>query len=352
MNSPYNEHKILMHPKHLEMLGEGILTSPITLEVDPADGFCNFKCGHCCFQSHKKKAPIFIDRKKLFFVLGEAKIMGSKAVEFVGGGEPTTHPEIALLIKDAHSLGYEVGVVTNGFLLEKLFLVANLCTYIRISLDAGNPETFRKVHGVNGFSTVLKNITGLTAYMSKKNIGISYLITELNADIDEMERAVRIVKDLDLGYIVFKPASVKKSLPGEFWLKALGNIKLLKKAYSTTPVYGYDDFPSRWDYLSTKRDYGNFCWAKPLNCVIMADGNIPLCFLHRRDKKKIIGNIYKDSFRNIWSGERHRVLWKKQSVYNCPYPCKFDGPNRLISMMRNGGACFSNKIKVPHPNFF
>ncbi len=326
--------------------------APLTIEIDPADGFCNFRCGHCCFNSYSQSNPTFINSKRLAEVLADAKSLGARAVEFVGGGEPTTHPEIALLVETAHKLGYEIGFVTNGYLLERIFSVARYCTYVRISLDAGYPETFAKVHGVDGFDEVLENIGRLGSYMPSRDIGLSFLISAYNPTLKEMDRAVNIVRELGLGYIVFKPAHLERPLPKEFWQVVLENIKKLKSRYPGVNVYGGFEFPSRWKYLSNKRDYGSFCWVKPLNCVIMANGDIPLCFLYRRHKDKTIGNIYSDDFRDIWFGSRHLEMWKSQRVETCPYPCKFDGPNRIVSSIARGVALSVCTGTVKHSNFF
>lgn len=82
-----------------------------------------------------------------------------KSVEFSGGGEPTTHPDIIEIIRHAKSLGLNIGIVTNGNSLEKLFPVLDAFTFIRISLDAATKDKYQFVHGVNTFESVINNIS-------------------------------------------------------------------------------------------------------------------------------------------------------------------------------------------------
>ncbi|MDI6414467.1 radical SAM protein [Solobacterium moorei] len=94
--------------------------------------------------------------KNLLNELADLKV---KSVEFSGGGEPTTHPDIIEIIRHAKSLGLNIGIVTNGNSLEKLFPVLDAFTFIRISLDAATKDKYQFVHGVNTFESVINNIS-------------------------------------------------------------------------------------------------------------------------------------------------------------------------------------------------
>jgi MoaA/NifB/PqqE/SkfB family radical SAM enzyme len=60
--------------------------------------------------------------------------LGAETVEITGGGEPMMHPHINEIILYASMLGYEVGLITNGTLLDKLNVGKNL-KWIRISAN-------------------------------------------------------------------------------------------------------------------------------------------------------------------------------------------------------------------------
>ena len=93
-------------------------------------------------------------------MLNELADLKVKSVEFSGGGEPTTHPDIIEIIRHEKSLGLNIGIVTNGNSLEKLFPVLDAFTFIRISLDAATTkDKYQFVHGVNTFESVINNIS-------------------------------------------------------------------------------------------------------------------------------------------------------------------------------------------------
>ena len=149
--SPFVQTKAFFHHNKIEELRNNSIVAPVTCEIDLVDGFCNNKCKHCFFGTNNKATPVFMDTEVIKRTIKELSEMGTKAVEFTGGGEPTTHPDISEIIKYAYDLGLDVGVVTNGLLLNKLNEVVKCLTFIRVSVDAGSRETYKVVHGLDKF---------------------------------------------------------------------------------------------------------------------------------------------------------------------------------------------------------
>lgn len=125
--------KILYHTGHLNDVKRKGIIRPITIDVNPS-GYCNGKCSFCTQTNIDK---VFIKYEPLMKALKLYKQAGAESIEWTGGGEPTLHPRINNMILESKSLGYEMGMITNGLLLdEKLSTEAmQSLTWLRVSLN-------------------------------------------------------------------------------------------------------------------------------------------------------------------------------------------------------------------------
>ena len=89
----------------------------------------------------------------------EAKKLGTKAISFTGGGEPTIHKDYLELIKFTNEIGFDVGTITNGSAITERnvdTIIENL-QWIRISMAGGDAESYSKVQGVDQFEKIVSN---------------------------------------------------------------------------------------------------------------------------------------------------------------------------------------------------
>ena len=107
-------------------------------------------------------------------------------------------------------------------------------TWIRISLDAGNEESYNKLRVTNknnDFKTVIENINQLIKVKKKTNsnmcIGVGFVVTKDN--YQEVLEFSDIFKNLDVDYCQFKPEIIqieregsmdrsKEQISSNFWL--------------------------------------------------------------------------------------------------------------------------------------
>ncbi len=357
ISNPYDPKKILAHPERLRAILTGKIVYPVTLEVDPTDGVCNGFCPHCCFEKFGDK-PVFIKIKPLFKILEKVAKRGVLAVELVGGTEPTMHKEIADIIKAIFDCGLQAGLVTNGILLKKVFPVASKLTFLRVSLDAGSRKTYYQVHGIDCFEKVVKNIELLAGnYMSPKKVGLAFLCLPQNSSQSEINSVIELGIKLKLGYVVFRPAILPKNWPS-YYLKTVS-----QKILSAQKRYGkkiniFSSAKERWQRSKAKkRQDSGLCYACNLTGVIMADGNMPFCNLFRGKKNFYLGNIYRQSFSEIWEGKRHLELLKSVDISACPVLCKANDYRKVILDYKDDLLGVQEKgksLKITasvHPNF-
>ena len=356
ITNPYNPEKILAHPQRLKTILHGKkIAYPVTIELDPTDGICNSNCFHCCFQKFGDK-PVFIKTKPLFKTLKSVSKNGVKAIELVGGTEPTMHPDISLIIETITGLGLQTGLITNGILLNKVFSVAPKLTFLRISLDAGCPETYHKTHGIDCFDKVIKNIKLLIdKHLDSQKVGLAFLCLPQNSSQEEILSAVKLAVSMKLGYIVFRPAILVRAWDTKY-LNLVGQRIALAKENFGRQIKIYSSVSGRWQAArKQKRHHCGSCLTRNLTGIIMADGNVPFCNLHRGCQNSYLGNIYEQSFSDIWQGEKHRALLKTLDISNCPVPCKADDYRKILLTYQK--ELLSPYPKLPqispqaHPNF-
>ncbi|RPI81422.1 MAG: radical SAM protein, partial [Chloroflexi bacterium] len=88
----------------------------------------------------------------------------TKSVDFTGGGEPLTNPDLLYMIEQAKSASCEVGFSTNCVRLlpdvSKKLIELGL-DWISFSVDAATPEKYERIRQGAKFETITTNIVAL-----------------------------------------------------------------------------------------------------------------------------------------------------------------------------------------------
>jgi hypothetical protein len=111
-----NTTKLLKHLDKLQVLQDGGNPSPVMAHISIINA-CNLTCSFCCFANRDMKDRLPLDRIKK--ALDAFKKIGVTGVEYTGGGEPTIHPDFEEIIRYTHSLGFKIGLCTNGARIGK-----------------------------------------------------------------------------------------------------------------------------------------------------------------------------------------------------------------------------------------
>lgn len=163
---------------------------------------CNFSCRMCYVhlnadQLNGQKILSVDIWKDLMHQAWEAGMIGATLT----GGECLAYPGFEELFLYLHSLGCQVTVLTNGFLLDDRkirFFKEHMPSRIRITLYGWNDDVYERVTGQRAFSMVIRNIR------KAKDAGLPISISvtpNIYLGEDVME-TVRLAKSLDRGAIV------------------------------------------------------------------------------------------------------------------------------------------------------
>ncbi len=342
MNNFLDSHKINYHTRQIADMFDGKLEAPIYVEISPT-GICNHKCLFCHYNylGHEGK----FKKGKMLELVKELATMGVKSLVFAGNGEPTLHIDTIEAIQLAHSLGVDVALSTNGALLkeEHFEILANCLTWIRFSFNAGSVENYAYVHQTKSddFSKVVENIKKLKFVKSELNskitIGTQYVLIPENKDL-VLEHG-KMLKGLGVDY--FSVKHFYNHSHNEF--EVVENIEdtFIEELSKESQKLCTDDFSfivRSTSNLSSQRVYDK-CYGLEFIVFIDENGDVYSCFSHQYDKKTIMGNIFENSFKDIWNSAQ-----KKDSIdyinncitkNNCQPNCRHHQINNYLWELKN-----------------
>ena len=298
--------KIYYYLDQVEKLERGEYVPPITVEIDPSNK-CMLKCGFCMFENYRECSNELLDFDIYTSLLHD--LQGTKSITFTGGGEPLMNPNFNKMAKLAKNWGFQIGLVTNGVLLDRVENPEDFL-FIRVSLDAHNAEDYKKVKGVDYFDRVIENVAG--AIKRNKIIGLSYVVCPDNNK--DLYKAEDLATKLGVAYLQIKPA------------------------YINDDIYSDFKYPDGRPTISTMRHRPKDnmpCTIAALVGIIGADANVYYCCQHRGVDKFKLGSLKDESFTELWK----QRLGLKPDVSLCP-SCRYMNYTRAYKKILEDGDLF------------
>lgn len=345
----FNPLKVLNHWQALNDIIRGSNPYPISCEIDPSN-LCNHDCIWCINGKFRKSNKVSIPRDLIFRVIKEMAKRGVKSVAFTGGGEPFMNPATTDAIRLAKSLKMDVGLVTNGELLDlaKCKAIINNCSYVRISLDAATERTHRLVHASKScpkgaFKRIVNNIgmlVGLRNKTKKKiTIGAGYLVSIYN--YREIAKAAQLLRGLGVDYMQIRPAfmlgkQLSKKIRAETEKLIRKAIKFSDSNFHVIPILHRFD-----EVVNLDRAYDR-CYGHGLVGVVAGNAKMYICCQLRGMEEFCIGDLTKESFSKIWRGTKRKEVIKKINLDRC-LPCRYNKYNELLYYLASK--------ERPHKNF-
>ena len=303
--SLFSSSKLQYHSSTVHRWCQKKTIAPILLEIDPTLA-CDHSCPDCTYPNHNSKT---LTQEQLLSLIQDAHNIGIPAIQFTGGGEPLLHPHLAEAYRLACSLDIHLGLITNGQTLDRYNLdemVTNF-DWIRISLDAGTPETYKRKHGNNAdFNRTVSNLHALAKAKrytyAKCRIGAAYLMSI--HDTNDVYHAMDLTRDLD--YLQIRPYRGSRFDPRSI-LDASDHVM-----YSE----------HRYDHMHIPRSYTQ-CHAPDFVWAVGADYKLyPCC-----DTK-----YTPHAIRDLSDKTRYSFSTYPGTIYpECPQPCRHDANNQYLS---------------------
>lgn len=191
---------------------------PRALNVE-LNNVCNHKCSFCAYPLMERDAGN-INKEKLEKWLREAYSLGSRELGLHSGAEPFASKQLEHFVAVAKQIGYEyVYISTNGSLAtpERMRKIIDAgIDSIKFSINAGDRETYKSVHGKDDFRRVIEHLRFARAYRGEKAkpyLAISFVITELTKNtVDSLRQLTSGLVD---EFITLQEQNLSGQLPSE-----------------------------------------------------------------------------------------------------------------------------------------
>lgn len=338
--------KLIYHIPRVHKWLEGKAIYPIYMEISPA-GACNHRCTYCGLDFMEYQSR-YLETGLLKKRLSELGRLGLKSIMYAGEGEPLLHKDIAEIISHTKNSGIDAAVTTNGVLFKKEIADNTLgyMEWIKVGLEGATKETYAKIHRCNpdDFDKVVKNISYAAELRKREKytctLGIQFLLLPENSH--EVVTLAKMARDIGLDYLVIKPYSQHiQSKTTMYSSVKYSDYEYLKDDLEQFNTDGFNvifriQTMKKWD--EKQRNY-KCCFALPFWSYIDAGGNVWGCSVYLGDKKFLYGNIYEQSFKDIWEGEKRlqslRWVEEELDISGCRVNCRMDEINRYLWELKN-----------------
>jgi MoaA/NifB/PqqE/SkfB family radical SAM enzyme len=341
MNEIYSPYKVVHHTDRLIALRAGRQVNPVHVNLIPSNK-CNMRCSFCMFRTEKFPVVHEYDRAsmlsldKMREIISDCIDMGVKCIQIDGGGEPTTHPDLATVLRDIVASPMDLGMLTNGLALKQEHIdMLKYASWVRFSLDAANPITFADVKGVDkkAFDIVIKNIKKMIKCNKKATISINFVVTKRNWC--EIIEATKMVRDLGADNIRIAGCGQSEGVAYYDYIMDGVQIKIKEaKKYETKSFKVISTFHERLeDMRSTVQDYEK-CPMSQLVTFIGADYGVYLCCTKMYSPEGLIGSIKEQSFKELWESKvKEKIIENLKPSKDCKLVCLYEQRNKFINYM-------------------
>ena len=343
-------------------------SSPFVVELEHTTK-CNLACPECISGSllHQEH----IESGRLRNLTNELIAAGVKGVILIGGGEPMMHPDIDWVIQTLGEAGVHIGITTNGLYLKKhLEITSRYAKWVRVSMDAGSSETFRKLrpsrHGKSLFDATIDNMRAF-AQAKQGRLGYSFMvysqgdhgfkdipITDKTNGIDlatnahEIFEAAQLAREIGCDYFEVKPmydvnhyAVMPPGWVAEIVTAQINLAKQLETQHFKVVEAVKLHAALRGDSNLEPKHYTH-CSVAQLRTLVTPSG-VYVCPYFRGRAHKKIGDIHNTSFTDMWHGkQRAQVMAQLNPSHDCPMHCiRHESNLALEQAIKNG---FTNPV--------
>ncbi len=331
----YSSLKAAWHLDRVKELRRGDRIVPTQVQLVLSD-LCNQSCDFCSYrmdggystQNFGGKNPNRrIPTEKAIEILRDCEELGVQAIQFTGGGEPTAHPDHIHIFRRAQELGLKTGLVTNGVILKDLDTYRAM-DWIRVSIDAGTKETYRKTRKSDLYHKAMEHLGEIAKMGGDCVVGVGFVITPDNWV--EIEEATAQFRDLGVDYV--RLTAVFSRLGHSYYGSQHWRIRsqiARAKELQTDTFRVHDLFGLRWDDLSAEAPDHPFCGYQHFNAYIGGDLKVYRCCTTAYTNQGEVGDLSAQSFRQWWSSEESHHQYFDFDARTCEV-CQFNDKNQVI----------------------
>lgn len=344
-NIRMDSHKLIYHPDVVARWLRGENIYPIEIEISPS-GSCNHRCVFCAVD-YIGYQPSFLDKDIILRDIRQMSGKGLKSVICSGEGEPLLNKDMPDIVNEIKACGVDVAMSTNGVLFtkDKIDECLQAFTWIRFSvasmeqssydqIQRGKPDDLERVKANLADAVQVKKDKKL-----KTTLGVQCLLLPENmAQLPDMAKQLR---EIGVDYLTVKPYSQHLHSENTFQI----DYNVMLELEQDIKRYETDDFSVYFRAKAMKKMHHKKCYSEcyglPFMTHIDAKGNVWPCVAHIGTEEFCYGNIYEQTFEEMWEGIRRQHIIQKLNVQDinniCREACRLDEINRYLNELKNPG---------------
>ena len=310
---------IVKHVLHVRPFSPNVFLYPIVAMIEPTRR-CNLACPLCPVGGKRTSRALDMPSDQYRRIIDQMKPFLIRLF-LHNYGEPFLRGDIYQMIEYAKEEGIpDVEISTNGHFLDPNRLIDSDLDEIKISLDGITQEAYARYRRGGRLARVTENVRRLAE--EKKNRKSSKPLVELQFIImkhnqDQMEDFRDLAAQLGADRIRFKTFNVQMSGPEACQI----GVEFLP----THPAYTrYQDTGGQSLKKHLEENQCKWPWEW---VVVSTDGSVVPC-CNDFDTHYSMGNLFKQSFDDVWFGARYnqfrkKILkaWRKIPICaDCPVP--------------------------------
>ncbi|EES89352.1 radical SAM protein [Helicobacter canadensis] len=336
----YTKYKMFHYKDKLDSLPKDkAIMPPIHIRIKPTN-VCNHDCWYCAYKvSHLQLGKDMVERdfipeQKMLEIIDDCELMGVKAITFSGGGEPLIYKYMPQTLKRLIETNIAFATLTNGAKLdgEVAELFAKYGTWVRVSMDGYDNESYQKFRGVGKkeFDKIISNMEKFKKIGGQCYLGVSYIVGQDNWH--KIYEISKILSEIGVDSLKISPAIVSNEggktniYHQAFYKQAKEEIEKAQNDFGKT-LEIYDSY--HYQLNSFEKDY-SWCPYSQMLMVIGADLNVYPC----QDKaynldEALLGSIKNISFREWWYQNKESFFRVNPSCV-CNHHCVAHEKNKMI----------------------
>jgi radical SAM protein with 4Fe4S-binding SPASM domain len=318
---------------------------PLSLEIHPTD-ICNIACRFCAYADIREGDTL---SKEVFSNLISEIISEGKtaSVAFAGGGEPTCNPYLPEAIERLSDAGIQVGIITNAVFSSERILKALLkCTWIRVSVNAADEESYVALNSssVHDFRKVWHNLKAISEKRSPSylKLGVSMIVHQDYEALPYLKKFIDLAKEVGADYAMYRPLKGNEELETVTAEKTFREWQeeIEAKSEKENVIVNYCVFLREKFNLNWQNKLYSKCPLvyDGMIAVVAGNGDIYSCipkYVDGGGDRTPFGNLYNQSFKEIWNGQRRAEIVRGIDAKDCPR-CRHHNMNEMLLKYLHG----------------
>lgn len=340
-----DSHKLIYHPEVVGRWLRGDNIYPIEIEISPS-GTCNHRCVFCAVD-YVGYQPVFLDKGTILRDISYISKKGLKSVICSGEGEPFLNKDMPDIANGIKLCGVDVAMSTNGVLFtkDKIEECLGAFSWVRYSIASMEHDSYSRIQqGKDGdLEKVRENLSEAVRFKRnnqlKTTLGVQCLLLPDNAG--QLLHMAKVLREIGVDYLAIKPYSQHKYSRNKFDIDYEEMLDLEKQLSECAT----ERFAIYFRAAAMKKMHHEKCYKQcqglPFMTHIDAKGNVWPCVAHIGVKEFCYGNIYEQSFEQIWEGRKRQEIMEQLNQLNinevCREACRLDEINKYLDELKHPG---------------